>query len=124
MLNRIRSFTSLNLPWLEQKTEVYPSFWPQSPRSHQDLLLEPNLPQVDLYLSQSGAVSVWLNDRKILDRRGADTMAIASVLGLRAGWNHFLIKLTRSHDRWAFAANFAGSQPDFISQNDSSLEMP
>jgi beta-galactosidase len=115
--------TKLNLPGLAQKTEVYLSFWLQSPRSLQDLLLEPNLPQVDLHLSQPGTVRVWLNDQQILDKRGADSMATASALRLRAGWNHFLIKLTRTNDQWAFAASVAANQPDFLSQLDSSLEM-
>jgi hypothetical protein len=96
----------------------------QSPRSLEDLLLEPNLPQVDLNLSRPGAVGVWLNGKQILDKQGTDTMATASALRLRVGWNHFLIKLTRTNDRWAFAANFSANQPDFLSQIDSSLEMP
>ena len=116
--------TKLNLPGLAQKTEAYLSFWLQSPRSLEDLLLEPNLPQIDLHLSQSGAARVWLNDQQILYEQGADSMATASALRLRAGWNHFLIKLTRTNDRWPFGANFTASQPDFLSQIDSSLEMP
>ena len=76
---------NLNLPGLGQKTEVYLSSWLQSPRSLEDLLLEPNLPQVDLHLSQCGAVRVWLNDQQILNEQGADSMAAARALRLRAG---------------------------------------
>jgi beta-glucosidase len=43
---------------------------------------------------------------------------------IRAGWNRFLIKLTRTNDRWTFASNFMSSQAGLLLQIDSSLEMP
>jgi hypothetical protein len=33
-----------------------------------------------------------------------------------AGWNHFLFRLTRTNDRWDFAASSLVSQPEFLSQ--------
>ena len=116
--------TKLNLPGSPQKAEAYLSFWMHSPRSLEDLLLEPNLPQVDFHLTQGDAVQAWLNDQKILDKQGGDTLTIVSALKLRTGWNHFLMKLTHTNDRWEFAAHLTASQPDFLTQLDSSLEMP
>jgi hypothetical protein len=51
-------------------------------------------------------------------------MAISIALKLRAGFNHFLIKLRRTNERRAWAANSTTSQPRFLSQLCSSLEMP
>jgi len=116
--------TKLNLPGSNQKAEAYLSFWLQSPRSLDDLLVEPNLPEVDFHCTQSGSMQAWLNDQQILDQRGAGRLATASALKLRAGWNHLLIKLTRTNDRWEFAAYFTASQRDFLSHLDSSLELP
>jgi hypothetical protein len=67
---------------------------------------------------------VWLNEQPVLDEPGADGAAVAKALKLKAGWNHFLVKLARTSDRWEFKANFASSQPAFLSQLDSALEKP
>jgi beta-glucosidase len=76
-----------------------------------------------------GMAAIW--DTDLIGREASVTSTEARAKynqavrhDIRAGWNRFPIKLTRTNDRWAFAANFTSSQPDFLLQIDSSLEMP
>ena len=116
--------TEMSLSGPAQDATVYLSFWINSPYSLENLLLEPNLPRVDLRVAASGSVQVWLNEQQILRDRDTGSMAIAKALKLGAGWNHFLVKLMRTSARWDFEASFMASQPAFLSQLDSALERP
>jgi len=116
--------TRLNLSGSPQNAEAYFSFWVSSPRSLEDLLLEPNLPRVNFQVGQQGPVQIWLNGQKVADRTGNETNAVAEALRLRSGWNHLLVKLTHTTEKWEFAAHFTASQPEFIAKMDSSLEKP
>lgn len=117
--------THLNLPGMGRNAEVYFSFWVASPRSLQDLLLEPNLPQVDFHLRSSGTAEVWLNEEvQNLVRAENDPSLVVEGMKLRAGWNHILLKLVRTEDRWDFAARFAATDPGFVSKLDSALVKP
>jgi hypothetical protein len=96
-----------------------------SPRSLQDLLLEPNLPQVDLHLDSTGATEVWLNDEpQNLVLAGNGPSAVVKGLKLSDGWNHFLLKLVRTQNRWDIAAQFTASDPGFVADLDSALAPP
>jgi Glycosyl hydrolases family 2, sugar binding domain/Glycosyl hydrolases family 2/Glycosyl hydrolases family 2, TIM barrel domain len=116
--------TKMNLSGSEKNATSYLSFWIHSPYSLEDLLLEPNLPQVDFKVATRGSAQVWLNDRLVLSDLGLGGAAVAKALKLKAEWNHFLIKLTCSTDRGEFHGEFASNQPSFISQLDSALEKP
>ena len=116
--------TEMNLTGSAQNATAYLSFWIESPYSLADLLLQPNLPQVDFQFTTSGSARLWLNNQQVLSDQGNRGASVAKALKLKAGWNHFLVKLTRSTDRLEFRASFAASQPDFLSQLDSALERP
>lgn len=107
---------------------VYMSFWISSPRSLEDLLLEPNLPTVNLEVSSNGMAQVWLNGTIVLQSKTADgnteSNAVSSPLKFKQGWNHVFIKLTRKSDNWAFNGRFTSNQPAFIEQLQSSVEKP
>lgn len=108
----------------EQNATAFLSLWIRSPYSLEDLLLQPDLPQVDLQFVIQGSIEIWLNEEQVPDGPGESGMMIAKGLKLRAGWNHLLFKLTRSTDRWEFKGNFSSNKPGFLSQMDSSLERP
>lgn len=115
----------LDLPGVASDAEVYFSFWVASPRSLEDLLLEPNLPQVNFHIRSIGTAELWLNEeQQKLVREEKELSMIAQGLKLRAGWNHVLLRLTRTENHWELAARFTASDPGFLQQLDSALEKP
>jgi hypothetical protein len=107
---------------------AYLSFWVSSPRSLEDLLTEPNIPVVNMDVSASNAIEVYLNGKLIIDniRTGGieDGKARAVELKLHQGWNHFLIKLIQTNGRWQFSGQLTSNQPAFLTQLGSALEKP
>jgi len=75
---------------------VYMSFWIFSPRSLSDLLIEPNMPSLDMYLKTSGGFTLWINEKKVDSKETGNNkeMKIPNLL-LEKGWNHVKIKLVR-----------------------------
>ncbi|MDR0865890.1 MAG: glycoside hydrolase family 2 [Candidatus Symbiothrix sp.] len=59
-------------------------FWAWSPRPLDDLLIEPDMPKLDLNVPAS---KVWLNDRLLSETKE---------LPLKQGWNHFVLE-TEDH---------------------------
>jgi Glycosyl hydrolases family 2, TIM barrel domain/Glycosyl hydrolases family 2/Glycosyl hydrolases family 2, sugar binding domain len=104
----------------------YLSFWVLSPRALDDLLLEPNVPKLDLTLQTPDAIEVWLNGKSVLKNPGATTTAVLSAQGLplRRGWNHFLIRLVHDKGDDTFQAKLICSQPDFLDDLKSALQKP
>jgi hypothetical protein len=108
-----------------QNGVAYLSFWVQSPRSLEDILLQPNLPRVALEVRLQGAVTVWLNGQKVLPRRDSSAKPLTvDALRLRAGWNHFLLAVQSTAQKPALQAYFTSSDPEFLSELDSVLQRP
>ena len=105
-----------------QNATAFLSFWIRSPYSLEDVLLQPDLPQVDFQIVTPGSIDMWLNELQVPDSQAAAGMTIAKGLKLKAGWNHLLLQLTRSTDRSEFKGNFSSNKRGFLSQSDSSLE--
>lgn len=107
---------------------AYLSFWVSSPRSLEDLLVEPNIPVVNMSVSASNAIQVYLNGKMIINniRTGGieGGKASAKELKLRQGWNHFLIKLIQTDGRWQFSGQLTCNQPDYLAQFVSALQKP
>jgi hypothetical protein len=116
--------TEMGFSGSDLNATAYLSFWIHSPFSLEDLLLQPNLPQVDFKIATKGSAQVWLNEHEVLNEPGTGGAAVARALKLKAGWNHFLIKLTRSTDQWEFHGEFSANQTAFLPQLDSALEKP
>ena len=107
---------------------VYFSCWISSHRSLEDLLLEPNLPTVNLEVLTNGGAQAWLNGNPILQNPTEGSQPVTKVrsspLKLRQGWNHLLIKLIRLNDGWQFSGKLLSSQPEFLRSLESSIEKP
>ncbi len=104
---------------------VYLSFWVMSSRPLDNLLLEPNVPKLDLKLQTPDAVEVWLNGKSLLQcPASADGTAQVSGLPLQQGWNHFLVRLVHGKGDDKFQAQLICSQPEFLSDLKTSLQKP
>jgi hypothetical protein len=112
----------------KQDAEAYFSFWVFSPRPLDDLLIEPNMPVVDLEISVDDAVKIWLNGKSVAKNirtgpiEGGKTVAHA--LKLHQGWNQILIKTIQGGGNWQFSGHFTSSQPEFLFEMDSALQAP
>jgi beta-galactosidase len=103
---------------------VYLSFWVQSPRSLDNLLIEPNVPKLDLTFESKDAVELFLNGKSILARPTGGESAIVSGLPLQQGWNHFLVKLVHKNGDDTFSARLTSSDPAFLDALHSALQKP
>jgi beta-galactosidase len=101
---------------------AYQDFWVSSPRSLDDLLIEPNIPVVNMEVMTGDSIQVWLNDKLIIASNGGKAMA--NTLRLNQGWNHFLIKLAGKGDNWPFSGKLTCNQPDFLKDLESAFEKP
>jgi beta-galactosidase len=96
----------------------------QSPRSLDNLLIEPNIPKLDLTLESKDAIKLFLNGKSVLDCPAGGENAIASGLPLQQGWNHFLVKLVHKNGDDLFSARLAASDPAFLDALHSALQKP
>jgi len=107
---------------------AYLSFWVSSPRSLEDLLVEPDIPVVNMEVAASNGVQVYLNGKPIIGSIRTGNIeggkARATALKLHQGWNHFLIKLIQTEGRWQFSGQLTCNQPDFLADLGSALEKP
>ena len=112
---------------------AYMSFWVFSPRSLEDLLLEPNLPTVTLNIAAESTAEVWLNGKVIIQgaRRGGgnnNNMENGELksepLKLHQGWNQFLVKVTKTNRSWQFSGRLVSNQPEFLPMLESSFDKP
>lgn len=126
--NPVMDLSKVRPPGPGNNTVVYLSFWILSPRSLEDLLVEPNIPVVNLEVSVNNAVQVYLNGKAIINNVPAggmkSSLSKAEALKLRQGWNNVLIKLIQTEGHWQFSGQLTSNQPEFLSTLTSSLEKP
>jgi hypothetical protein len=80
----------------------YVSFWLYSPRSLSNLLLEPDMPRLNMMVKTGNDYQFFLN-RKLI-RSGLNStdnkQSTIKALPLEKGWNHFLIKSIHTKGEW------------------------
>jgi beta-galactosidase len=103
---------------------VYLSFWVQSPRSLDNLLLEPNVPKLNLTLESKDAVELFLNGQSVFAHPAGGESALASDLPLQQGWNHFFVRLIHRSGDDVFSARLTSSDPVFLNALHSALQKP
>jgi beta-galactosidase len=98
-------------------------FWVLSPRSLDDLLIEPNIPVVNMEVTTSNGIQVWLNDKQIINTTQAGK-ATAGTLRLHQGWNHFQIRISGNVENGSFSGRLTCNQPAFLKELESVFEKP
>ncbi|MCU0858328.1 MAG: hypothetical protein MUC65_07990 [Pontiellaceae bacterium] len=96
------------------------SFWLWSPRSLDDLLVEPDMPKLDLIAGADDAHKIWLNGKLISEKKRTGPMIPGDIeckaLPLKQGWNHFLIKVIQGGGNWQFSAQLKCTDFEFFSR--------
>ena len=99
-----------------------------SPRALDNLLLEPNLPRLDLLAGADDGCQIYLNGKIIQQDRGTHPLVAGSIvcpsLPLQRGWNRFVVKVVQQGGEWAFRADLRCTDPLFQSQLKSSIVEP
>ncbi|MDR1919781.1 MAG: glycoside hydrolase family 2 [Tannerellaceae bacterium] len=102
--------------------EVYLSFWIYSPRSLSNLLVEPDMPALDMLIETQSSLSVLLNDKPApIDSSKKEEARIP--LALDKGWNQIEIKLANPATNAAIEAGVRLESTDkkYLSQLLSAL---
>ena len=96
-----------------------------SPRSLDNMLIEPNVPKVDLAFESQDAIELFLNGKSIFTHLAGGESAVASGLPLQQGWNHFLVRAGSHKDGGdTFSAKLTSSDPAFLDSLHSALQKP
>lgn len=95
--NNVLELRSARITGSNENAAVYLSFWFFSPRSLSDLLIEPDMPVLDLSVRTHVKTRVFLNGKSIENLKSMDNEGVAVFSGIpvEKGWNHFIIKITR-----------------------------
>lgn len=107
---------------------VYLNFWVWSPRPLDNLLVEPNMPKLDLMMGSDDGCQVWLNGKQIKEDRGTHPVTpdaiVAAAVPLQRGWNRFVVKVVQGGGEWGYVARFRCSDARFLLGLRSSIEPP
>jgi len=105
---------------------VYLSFWMYSPRSLTDLLIEPDLPRLDMHLTLDHAITININGKEVKRFSRQETFNDKELtfegFPLEKGWNHVLIKLVQTTGDWRFKMNFTSTEPKFLKKIETFVE--
>ena len=117
------NFETMNLKGEQKDCAVYLSFWLFSPRSLVNLLLEPNMPRLDLEFAADDKLAVYVNGN-LLDNavKRQDNPALPQRIEgipLEKGWNHVLLKVGQLWGGWNGRFRFTATDPAYMRQLES-----
>ena len=117
------SFT-FEKPEKDRVSVTYMSFWIYSPRSLSNLLAEPDMPSMDMYIGIDGGFVLYLNKNKIITKNttGDKETKVPNIM-LDKGWNHIILKLANSQANSQIKTNirFESADKNFMKQILSSV---
>ncbi len=103
-----------------EDTSVCISFWLYSPRSLVNLLVEPDMPKLDLIVDGATGVGAYINGSKA-DMEGKRLREMP----LEEGWNHVVLRFEKTEARdWQARVRLESSSPAFFRMLKSSVAMP
>ena len=113
-------FSKLHFDGPTTNAVAYLSFWVYSPHSLSNLLLEPDLPRLDMYLGADDGYQVFLNNNLIKENINSGGFVsrgqVIKALPLEKGWNHFVIKAIQKAGAWKLAIAFDCDKKAFMNE--------
>lgn len=106
----------------ERAKELFLSFWVFSPRSMVNLLVEPDMPKLDMVIEGSLEKSVYVNGN-LFAKEPIDGREKLENLPFEKGWNHILIHVSQVPEslRWQTRVSLQSSKEEFFKQLKSSV---
>jgi len=119
----MQGFINLSrLPGVRQDDKtLYISFWIYSPRSLVNLLVEPDMPKLNLIMEGQTGINPFINGKAMtMNGRRLENMP------LERGWNHVLLKFEKEEQsrNWRAGVRLESDSPSFFQQVKSSVAMP
>jgi hypothetical protein len=113
------NFSQLRFKGPRNQAVSYLSFWIYSPRSLSNLLLEPDMPRIDLYLNTGNSYDVMLNSNLIKTAApetnpGMELSPAIKSVPLEKGWNHFVIKSVHKKGDWKIGIQLRSDKAAFL----------
>tara|TARA_R110002049_G_scaffold308913_1_gene514893 strand:+ start:43723 stop:47076 length:3354 start_codon:yes stop_codon:yes gene_type:complete len=104
----------------KESASAYLSFWMYSPRSLTDLLIEPDMPRLDMYFGVDDALAISINGKLVkeyLRTSGfVENELTLEGVPLEKGWNHVLIKVGQDTGDWKAKVQFSSTKPAFMKE--------
>lgn len=98
----------------------YLSFWIYSPRSLTDLLIEPDMPRLDMFVGVDDLLAFSVNGTPVSYYIGESGFVEDEFkyegLPLEKGWNHMLIKVAQDTGDWKCKISFSSTRPGFMQE--------
>jgi beta-galactosidase len=102
--------------------ELFLSFWVFSPRSMVNLLVEPDMPKLEMVVEGRLDRSVFVNG-VLFATEGLSGKENLENLPLEKGWNHVLVRIVRDPEsrRWQTRISLKSNKEDYFKQLNSSV---
>jgi len=117
--NGIFDFKKANLKH-DVYASAYLSFWMYSPRSLTDLLIEPDMPRLDMHFGVDDALAMSINGKLVKEYLRTSTFVENELtlegVPLEKGWNHILIKVGQDTGDWKTKVQFSSTKPAFMKE--------
>lgn len=122
------NFKQMGMEGPMNHSAAYVSFWLWSPRPLDDLLIEPDMPKLDLIAGADDGHKIWLNGKIIAEKYRTGPANLGEIecktLPLKQGWNHFLIKVSQGGGNWQLFASLKCSNYEFMGKLKAATENP
>lgn len=100
----------------KENSACYMSFYLNSPRQLESLLIEPNVPKLYLNVETGCCIRVWINGKQIFTQGKISAKPVNSQIPLllRMGNNHILVKVVNTDTDYAVKMSLSSSHVDFV----------
>lgn len=117
LINKDGTLQIANLPSIRRGNQTLYNFMVWSPRDLDDLLIEPDMPRLDIAVQPAEQGELFINRKKIEGSEG-----LFSTVPLKQGWNHVSIGVRSVGDKKTSVRFKSGNKPEFIHQLMTSFE--
>jgi hypothetical protein len=104
----------------------YLSFWVYSPRSLTNLLIEPNMPRLDIHFEVDDMFALYVNGNMVKAFMHKDEWSkgevIYEALPLEKGWNHILVVTGQTLGDWKTKIRLTSTKPEFLKEIKSAVD--